>query len=269
MAMFRNRADALAYVERIPFLEARWYHPGRLATVDFLVVHTMENTEASDKAEQWQAMTATQDRESSVHCGVDNDSTRMAVHHWDTAYHVGKGNRNTWGCEHAGRAAQASADWSDPYSRAMLEGQSAPLFAAMCLIADIPIRRANTFDYMASRPDLGGMGWHEGRRGILGHVDVARAIQRFGLSDSGHTDPGEQFPYPWFLDRVRSHLEDDDMTPEQYLEMMKTKDYKDRMKVIVDDVVEARIGNVAKKPGTVSTVYEAARQAIRDTPPKS
>lgn len=37
---------------------------------------------------------------------------------------------------------------------------------------------------------------------------------------------------------------------------------------IVDGVVVTRIGKVAPKAGTAKTVYEAARQAIRDTPPK-
>lgn len=259
MTTFTTVAQARAYVDRIPFLEARWYSKARIMPIQFLVVHTMENTEANNQAEQWQQMTHTQDRKSSVHCGVDADSTRMAVRHYDTAYHVGYGNRNTWGCEHTGRAAQSPGDWADPFSRTMLTEQSAPLFAAMSLIAEIPIRRATTEDYMASRPDLGGTGWHEGRRGILGHRDVARAIQQFGLPDSGHTDPGEFFPWTWYLDQVRSHLEAPDMP-------LSDEDVNRIAKAVAKELRNPSfMGEIDPGPQTIkAAAADAVRENIKD-----
>jgi hypothetical protein len=202
--VFADVTEAKAYLDAIPYRQAAHYRVGRLMPVQFAVVHSMESSEHSMMAEQWQAATATWDRISSVNFGVDDDSTRSCVHITDTAYHCASGNRNTVGVEHTGRAAQTSADWLDPFSKKMLTTQSAPLYAALSLVTGIPVRRASVDDYVLSRTSASFDVKRQG--GLLGHIDVTLAAQRLGLPNEGHWDPGPNFPWTWFINEVASHL---------------------------------------------------------------
>jgi hypothetical protein len=92
------------------------------------------------------------------------------------------------GLEHAGRAAQTAADWSDEYSTKLLD-RSAELVAQKCTNYDIPATWLTAAQLRA------------GKRGITGHVQVSQAFKR-----TDHTDPGKSFPVAAYIARVRAHL---------------------------------------------------------------
>jgi N-acetyl-anhydromuramyl-L-alanine amidase AmpD len=178
-------------VSAIPFVQARNYTKGRSNHIDVLVIHTMESPEKPDTAESvanWFAgSTAPQ---ASAHYCIDANSIVQCVQDTDVAWHAPGANHNGLGFEHAGRAAQTGADWSDAYSTQMLE-RSAELIAEKCRKYDIPAVWLRPADLQA------------GRRGITGHADVSAAFKR-----SNHTDPGGNFPVQAYLALVKAHLGD-------------------------------------------------------------
>jgi len=176
-------------VTTIPFVQARNFTRGRSNAIDVLVVHTMESPEKPDTAESvanWFAgSTAPQ---ASAHYCIDANSVVQCVRDTDVAWHAPGANHNGLGFEHAGRAAQTSADWSDDYSTAMLE-RSAELVADKCREHHIPVVWLQVADLRA------------GRRGITGHVQVSDAFRR-----SDHRDPGTSFPVEDYLARVKRYM---------------------------------------------------------------
>ena len=186
-------------VATIPFIEARNYTKGRSGPVDLIVIHTMESPEKPDTAEsvaKWFAgPTAPQ---ASAHYCIDSNSIVQCVKDTDVAWHAPGANSNGIGLEHAGRAAQTAKDWSDPYSKAMLE-LSAGLTARLCKEHKIPVTWLRPADLLA------------GKRGITGHADVSRAFKR-----SDHTDPGTSFPIERYLALVKSHMGDSYVEPHEH-----------------------------------------------------
>jgi hypothetical protein len=165
--------------------------PGQITGV---TIHTMEYPERSNAAE-WAAGFFRDPHSpkgpvvASAHYNVDNDSITHSVREKDIAYHAGPANGWSIGIEHAGRADQTPEQWADDYSVAMLE-RSAELVAGICARYSIPVVRLTADDLAAGK-----------RHGIFGHVDVTR-----GLKSGTHWDPGPNFPWPWYLERVRDHL---------------------------------------------------------------
>lgn len=126
----------------------------------------------------------------SAHYAVDNNSTTQMVQERDVAWHAGPANGFSVGVEHAGYAKQTAAEWADKYSLDMLE-RSAELVAGVCHRYGIPPVRLTARDLA------------EGKRwGICGHADVTQ-----GFGKGTHWDPGPNFPWDLYLDRVRFHLE--------------------------------------------------------------
>ena len=171
------------------FIQARNYTKGRSGPIDVLVIHTMEAPEKPDTAEnvaKWFAgSTAPQ---ASAHYCIDNNSIVQSVKDTDVAWHAPGANHDGLGFEHAGRAAQHAADWSDDYSDQMLR-LSAELVAQKCTEYGIPAVWLREADLLA------------GRRGITGHAQVSRAFKK-----STHTDPGTEFPIERYLGYVKEHL---------------------------------------------------------------
>jgi N-acetyl-anhydromuramyl-L-alanine amidase AmpD len=171
------------------FIQARNYTKGRSVPIDVLVIHTMESPETADTAEnvaKWFAGPSAP--QASAHYCIDNNSIVQCVHDSDVAWHAPGANSNGLGFEHAGRASQHAADWSDAYSDAMLK-ISAKLVAEKCTEFGIPAVWLREADLLA------------GRRGITGHAQVSRAFKR-----STHTDPGTSFPVERYLGYVKEHL---------------------------------------------------------------
>lgn len=130
------------------------------------------------------------------HNCVDNDSIVQCVKDEDGAWHTpgslpSKGgreiNRSSIGIEHTGYAKQTSSEWLDPYSMSMLQ-LSAELVALLCIKHNIPPVRVSAEDLKA------------GAKGICGHGDCTKAT---GVGS--HWDPGPNFPWAWYMERVRAH----------------------------------------------------------------
>jgi N-acetyl-anhydromuramyl-L-alanine amidase AmpD len=183
----------------IPFVQARNYTRGRSNPIDVIVIHTMESPEKPDTAESvaaWFAgATAPQ---ASAHYCIDADSIVECVRDTDVAWHAPGANHNGLGLEHAGRAAQSTADWSDDYSTKLLE-LSAELVAQKCTKYDIPAVWLTAAQLRA------------GKRGITGHAQVSEAFKR-----TDHTDPGKSFPVETYIAKVRAHLGDKFVPAEEH-----------------------------------------------------
>lgn len=179
-----------ASLAEIPYVEAaNWSRSAPAQHKWWIVIHCMQYPEKPDSAE-WCANylhTLPPSEEKSAHACVDSNSIVQCVP-WDRiAWHAPGANRNGIGIEHAGWSKQAAADWSDLYSRSMLE-LSAWLCSQLCKRFGIP----PTF---RTAPDL-----RSGIPGITTHAEVTKA---WPDKSHGHTDPGPSFPIADYVARVR------------------------------------------------------------------
>lgn len=174
------------------FIQARNFTMGRLQPVTMVVIHTAECGESASAAENVAAWGASQNApKASWNYMVDSDSVTQSVAETDTAWHAGPVNGFAIGVEHAGFAKQTSLEWADDYSVSMLE-LSAQLVAGICRRHGIAIQRLTADDLKNGK-----------RNGICGHIDVTNAF----TDGKGHWDPGPNFPWDSYLERVRFHLE--------------------------------------------------------------
>jgi LysM repeat protein len=150
----------------------------------------MEIPEKPDTAEGCAHYFATTDRDASAHACIDADSTIECVRDGDTAFAAPGANADGYHIEHAGYAAQARKDWTDPYSAATL-ARSARHAARKARKFKIPARWLTD----AQLADGVSKGF------ARGHVQVSRVFKR-----STHTDPGPGFPYEDYLVMVRAEL---------------------------------------------------------------
>ncbi len=175
----------------VKFLQARHYTRAARASVDLIVIHTMEAHERVDTAENVaRYFSGPEAPRASAHYCIDSDSVVQCVRDSDVAWHASEVNGRSIGLEHAGFAKQTPADWADAYSQAMLL-RSAQVAACLCLKYDIPVCRLTPEQV------------RDGRRGFCGHVDVNTAYGHKG----GHWDPGPSFPWDEYLATVGVELE--------------------------------------------------------------
>jgi peptidoglycan hydrolase-like protein with peptidoglycan-binding domain len=180
----------------IPFIQAG--HFNRIITpprgIDVIVIHTMESSEKPGTAEavaRWFA--GPNAPNASAHYCVDSSQPMgplfpivQCVRDADVAWHAPGVNHNGIGIEHAGRAAQTPADWSDAESQAILRA-SAVLAAKLAKRYNIPILKVAPDELKV------------GVRGFCGHVDATIAFPGPGRT---HVDPGQGFVWQAYLDMV-------------------------------------------------------------------
>lgn len=232
----------------IPFVKARNFTRGRSNAIDVLVIHTMESPEKPDTAESvasWFAGSTAP--EASAHYCIDADSVVQCVRDEDVAWHAPGANHNGLGFEHAGRAAQSKADWSDAYSAAMLD-RSAQLVAQKCAEHHIPAVWLRPADLRA------------GKRGITGHVDVSNAFHR-----SDHSDPGTSFPIEAYLALVREHMGSSWVPPREHRAAVKAPAQDPLLKRGADGYQVKRLQRLLAQrgfdPGTVDGDFGVATEA--------
>lgn len=159
--------------------------------IERIVMHTTEGgPERSDFAEDIASFFAAPSTSVSAHYVVDNNSVVQCVKETDVAFHALGDNDQSIGIELAGKAGQSREQWEDDYSRAQLE-LAAQLVADICKRRSIPPKRL-TNEQLRDR-----------RRGIVSHKQVS---DEFG--EGIRSDPGPNFPWSKFLNRVEAILAD-------------------------------------------------------------
>lgn len=167
-------------------IRSRWYGEGRSVPIRLVVIHDMEAPETSTTAESvaryFANLPAT--NKASAHICVDSDSAVRCVDDSDRAWHAPGANGDGLGLEIAGYARQTRTEWLDAFSKAALD-QAAKVTADWCTKYSIPVKHLSIAELKA------------GQKGIVGHRDVSAAYK-----ETNHTDPGPDFPWDYFLERV-------------------------------------------------------------------
>lgn len=171
-------------------------HGGPTGTIVALCFHDEEYPEIGTAAEDTAAFFSRTSSGASTTGAIDNNSKVGCVPYGVKAWHSGAGdpwNGAIEGYEHSGYAKQSRSEWIDVYGLQMLE-LSAAHFAKRCTELGIPIRYIGAAQLAAAvqarNPALGG---------ICGHIEITRAAGVYG----GHTDPGPNFPWDYYIGRVQ------------------------------------------------------------------
>lgn len=167
-----------------------WTNANR-ESVQLIVIHTTEGGAHSRSAEDGAAYDARRTDGTSTHYFHDSDSTVQCVRTNDRA-HTARTQGNRRGIHHE-LCARASWDneWLGEYGRAML-ARAAKQAARDAKKWGIPVRHLTIAQI------------RDDEQGFCGHADITRA---FPADGGTHTDPGSDFPWTYFLNLVRSHLE--------------------------------------------------------------
>lgn len=177
----------------VPFKQARHYYPGRISRILWIVVHDGEVLERATSAEGIQNLFAGDNApQASAHLSADVDSLVRSVHDWDTAWAAPGVNSNGLHVEQAGKASQQRRDWLDPYSKKMIEEQTAKAVGYWSVTHRIPLLKRGPVDI------------NNNRSGVIGHRDATAAFQTPG----GHSDPGPDYPWDVLLGAAREHAHD-------------------------------------------------------------
>jgi N-acetyl-anhydromuramyl-L-alanine amidase AmpD len=162
------------------------YQSGRDRGITLIGIHTMEAPENENVAMAVANYFKTV--QASSHWCVDDKTRVRVVYDEDTAWTMPPTNSYSLNVEMAGYAAQSTHEWGDNYSQGTLDN-AALCVAEWCKKYDIPVRHLSDAQIAA------------GDKGLAGHVDVNRVFR-----DGDHTDPGPNFPWAAFLNRVNAHL---------------------------------------------------------------
>ncbi|HEY6331734.1 MAG TPA: peptidoglycan recognition family protein [Blastocatellia bacterium] len=176
-------------LEKIPFVQARWLHRGRIGQgVKLICIHTAECPMKPGAEHGVAQYFRTSERQASAHFTVSPSGIVQSVRTSDTAWAAKNANSNGVHIEHTAYAAFTNEDWNSEQAQAMLD-LSAQLAAELCKEFDIPVRRAR-FKGLEDPAVVAS--------GLCGHVDVPL--------HGSHSDPGKSFPWEHYLERVSFHL---------------------------------------------------------------
>lgn len=161
----------------------------RKGKIRLIVIHSMESQEKPGTAKRVAAWfggpTAPK---SSAHVCVDSQHIVHVVDDSDIAWAAPGANNDGLHIEMAGVAAQTRAQWLDDYSKGVLDN-AAKVAAEWCKKYSIPAV------FLTSAQVADGK-----TKGICGHVTVTKAFPKLGT----HTDPGANFPWDVFIDKVKA-----------------------------------------------------------------
>lgn len=160
-------------------IPARWFHTGRLKPIRLIVIHCTVTNENPTGAEAVARAFARGDRKASAHRVVDSDSIVQCVKDSDTAFAAAGANSDGLHLELVGLPDQTVAQWTDPFSTAMLT-RAGPTIREWATENTIP------YQWLTIPEVADGT-----TRGFCTHHDVSRA---FPNVSTGHWDPGPNFP---------------------------------------------------------------------------
>lgn len=167
------------------------YHPGRISPViRYIVIHDGETQELPTAAEGMGYWFQNPGAGGSAHKGTDSDSICTYINDADTAWGAPYVNADGLHVEQGGRASQAAADWSDPYSKATI-ANTAIVLAEWYPIHHIPLRPMSDAQLAARN-----------YAGVITHAQATRTLGPAG----GHTDPGAYYPLGTLLAQANALL---------------------------------------------------------------
>lgn len=176
-------------LDRWPKIQARNYGNVNGRSIRVLVIHDMESPEDVNTAENVAKWFAGSDApKASAHLCIDSNSIVRCVDDMDVAYHAPGANNDGIGFELAGKASQSEAQWLDTFGKAMLEN-AAKAAAQYSVKYGIPVVHL-------TNSELGA-----GRKGLVGHRQVSSVYNK-----SDHSDPGANFPWTYFMQRINYWL---------------------------------------------------------------
>ncbi|MCI6583448.1 MAG: N-acetylmuramoyl-L-alanine amidase [Mobiluncus sp.] len=152
-----------------------------------VVIHTMESPEGARTAEDVARYFQNPRIRASAHYCVDADSVSQCVPERQVAWAAPGCNHDGIQIELAGRAGQTPEQWRDAFSRAELD-LTARLVAEICDRWNIPIRHLSNGQL--------GAGW----AGLIGHNQASDVYRK-----SDHWDPGPNFPWGEFIQKVQQY----------------------------------------------------------------
>ena len=153
----------------------------------WIVIHDMEAPKTDGRARQVARYFQNPPRPGSSHVTVDNQEVIQCVLDNNIAAGAIGANQHGIHIEQPGYAGQTEAQWQDSYGEAAME-LAADVTAQYCLKFDIPVRHLTNEELKA------------GAKGIVGHIQVSAVFP-----GTGHTDPGVNFPWKYFMGRVQFH----------------------------------------------------------------
>lgn len=180
-------------IKDIKYIEAKnWTRHYRRNVVDLVVIHCMEGSESSTRAERCANWMANRNPrfpapKASPHYCVDNNSIVQCVPEHRIAWHAKGANKIGIGIEHAGFSRQTIDEWLDVFGHSMLEISSI-LVSNICKKWDIPIEFVDAENLLL------------GERGITTHAEITKAFKK-----STHTDPGKGFPIDIYIRMVNDY----------------------------------------------------------------
>lgn len=190
--------------QAIPFVEAKGYTKvDGTRTIRVIVIHDMEAPEKGTTAEAVAAFFASGKVKASAHYNLDNDSVVQSVKDNDVAWAAPGSNHDGLHFEHAGFASQNKSQWLDPFGQAMLKN-SAKLVAKKLVTYHLQPKHLTNDEL------------RHGETGIVGHKQVSAVYKQ-----STHTDPGDGFPWTWYMALVR--VEYDKLTAKPTLRLSALK----------------------------------------------
>lgn len=190
--------DTKFETDHFPVVKAKFFKeiPGR-RNVRLVVMHSMEAAEKGNTAENvarfFQNPRDAKGRpvRASAHLCVDSDSIVQCVMDNNVAFAAPGVNNDGIHIEQAGFAAQTRGQWLDPFGILMLN-LAANVAAQYCLKYNIPVKHLSNAELKA------------GEKGIIGHVQATAVFK----PNNGHTDPGKDYPWDHFLERVKFHFDE-------------------------------------------------------------